>query len=33
MTSTTNPIDESQFFGRQQWLDFRNREADQGGWD
>ncbi|HKZ80549.1 MAG TPA: DUF4214 domain-containing protein [Pyrinomonadaceae bacterium] len=31
--SVTNPIDEAQFFVRQHYLDFLNREPDQGGWD
>ncbi len=30
---TANPIDDAQFFVRQQYLDFLNREPDQSGWD
>jgi hypothetical protein len=32
-TTTANPIDDAQFFVRQQYLDFLNREPDQAGWD
>ncbi|OLE54518.1 MAG: hypothetical protein AUG51_07990 [Acidobacteria bacterium 13_1_20CM_3_53_8] len=32
-SSVPNPIDDSQFFIRQQYLDFLNREPDQGGSD
>ena len=31
--SISNPIDDGQFFVRQHYLDFLNREPDQGGWD
>ena len=31
-TQSPNPIDESQFFVRQHYLDFLNREPDQSGW-
>ncbi|HVG33231.1 MAG TPA: hypothetical protein VM911_09125 [Pyrinomonadaceae bacterium] len=31
-TQSPNPIDESQFFVRQHYLDFLNREPDQTGW-
>ena len=30
---TTNPIDTNEYFVRQQYLDFLNREPDQGGFD
>jgi hypothetical protein len=30
---TTNPINDSSVFVRQHYLDFLNREPDQGGWD
>lgn len=30
---TTNPIDDTNFFVRQQYLDFLNREPDSGGFD
>jgi len=33
ISSITNPIDDSQSFVRQHYLDFLNREPDQGGWD
>src|SRR6185436_9800211 len=29
----SNPIDLTRFFVKQQYLDFLNREPDQGGWD
>ena len=32
-TPGPNPIDDAQFFVRQHYLDFLNREPDQGGWD
>ena len=32
-TPTTNPIDDTNFFVRQQYLDFLNRERDSGGFD
>src|SRR5207342_1954654 len=28
-----NPLDDARFFVRRQYLDFLNREPDQGGWD
>ena len=31
-TQSPNPVDESQFFVRQHYLDFLNREPDQTGW-
>jgi hypothetical protein len=31
--NSVNQIDDAQFFVRQQYLDFLNREPDQGGWD
>lgn len=31
--AATNPIDDARFFVRQQYLDFLNREPDQGGFD
>ncbi len=31
LTPTTNPLDEAQFFVRQHYLDFLNREPDAGG--
>jgi hypothetical protein len=31
--STSNPLDSAQFFVRQNYSDFLNREPDQGGWD
>jgi N-acetylneuraminic acid mutarotase len=31
--SSTNPVDDARFFVRQHYLDFLNREPDQGGWD
>jgi uncharacterized repeat protein (TIGR01451 family) len=31
LAPTTNPVDDTQFFVRQQYLDFLNREPDQGG--
>jgi hypothetical protein len=33
VASTTNPYDDARFFVRQHYLDFLNREPDQGGWD
>ena len=33
LTPGSNPINETQFFVRQQYLDFLNREPDQSGWD
>jgi Tol biopolymer transport system component len=30
---SSNPIDDARFFVRMQYLDFLNREPDQGGWD
>jgi hypothetical protein len=33
VTTTTNPYDDARFFVRQHYLDFLNREPDQGGWD
>jgi uncharacterized repeat protein (TIGR01451 family) len=30
---TTNPLDDAQFFVNQQYLDFLNRQPDQGGFD
>ncbi len=32
-SSIINPLDEARFFARQHYLDFLNREPDQGGWD
>src|SRR5207244_10245701 len=32
-SSVSNAIDDTQFFVRQQYLDFLNREPDQSGWD
>jgi len=32
-TPTTNPIDETRFFVRMQYLDFLDREGDEGGYD
>ena len=33
VTSSPNPIDDARYFVRQHYLDFLNREPDQGGWD
>jgi len=33
VTPSANPIDDARFFVRQHYLDFLNREPDQGGWD
>jgi sugar lactone lactonase YvrE len=32
-STTVNPYDDARFFVRQHYLDFLNREPDQGGWD
>jgi hypothetical protein len=33
VSTSTNPYDDAKFFVRQHYLDFLNREPDQGGWD
>ena len=33
ISATNNPVDDARFFARQHYLDFLNRQPDEGGWD